>query len=103
MTPEQMTQKIIELEHRLNRFDQLERLLFDRKIQMADGVKIQTGLTNGLTIATASTQKLGFYGATPVTRRTGTTGLTADATYGGDEIILINEAHQALLAYGLIG
>ena len=45
---------------------QPERYTFQKHIQMFDSRNIQTGRTDGTIIATASDQKIGFYGTTPV-------------------------------------
>ncbi len=42
---------------------------------IADGVNLTLGTATGTQIATAATQKLGFYGATPVVQPSGTTDL----------------------------
>ena len=42
---------------------------FDDDIMMADGENIILNTTTGTKIGTATTQKLGFYNATPVTQR----------------------------------
>ena len=39
---------------------------FDKHVQLFDGRNIQTGRTTGTQIATASDQKLSFFGATPI-------------------------------------
>lgn len=45
-----------------------DRYVFQRKLQLLDGRNIQVGKATGTQIATASDQKLGFYGATPITK-----------------------------------
>ena len=44
----------------------LDSFIFQKNIQILDGRNIQTGRRNGTKIATASDQKLGFYGVAPV-------------------------------------
>jgi hypothetical protein len=46
--------------------------------------------------------KLGFFSKDPIKQQTGTTGIAADGTYGGDEQTMINEMHTALVNYGLL-
>lgn len=65
MTPDQMMAKIVELEARLNRMEHSDRFVFNKLIQMNDGMKIQTGFTTGLYIGAAATQKVGFFGTAP--------------------------------------
>lgn len=43
-----------------------DRYIFHKTIQILDGRNIITGRTTGTKIGTETTQKLGFYGTTPV-------------------------------------
>ena len=43
-----------------------DRYIFAKDIQIQDGRKIQVGKSNGTQIATEATQKLGFFGNTPI-------------------------------------
>jgi len=43
-----------------------DRVLFEKHLQIMDGRNVQVGKTTGTKIGTESTQKLGFYGVTPV-------------------------------------
>lgn len=55
--------------------------------------------TNGLKIATNSTQKLGFFGNTPVTKPTAPTAAdasTVDTTWGTEEATVLNNVRQRL-------
>lgn len=45
-----------------------DRYIFSKTIQVLDGRNIQLGISNGTKLGTAATQKLGFWGATPVDR-----------------------------------
>jgi hypothetical protein len=74
MPPEE--NKVRELEARI---DNLEKALagfqgtskhtFKRDLQLANGRRIVAGTSKGLQIGTESTQKLGFFGATPVAQQ----------------------------------
>ena len=46
----------------------MDKFVFSRHIQIMNGRNIQVGKGVGTKIGTATTQKLGFYGATPVDR-----------------------------------
>src|SRR5437868_4854973 len=46
-----------------------DRYVFDKKIQLLDARHIQLGKTTGTKIGTETTQKLGFFGKTPVTQQ----------------------------------
>lgn len=43
-----------------------DRITFEKNIQILDARNIQLGRTNGTQIGTATDQKLGFYGKTPI-------------------------------------
>lgn len=61
---EQQVRQLIQEE--LARFIKIDRFIFDKHIQILDARHIQVGKSNGLKIGTETTQKIGFYGVTPV-------------------------------------
>jgi hypothetical protein len=68
---------------------QNSQLTLNGDLSLADGRNLITNATTGTKIATTATQKLGFFGATPVTKPTGVA-----ATASG--------LHAALVSLGLI-
>lgn len=50
-----------------------DRYTFNKLIQILDGRNIQTGLTTGTKIGTATTQKLSLYGVTPIVQQSAIT------------------------------
>ena len=78
----QLEARIAHLENLLAGLVFSDRYVFQRDIQLLDGRSIQTATGTGTKIGTSSTQKLGFWGATPVVKPT-TTGITAGFTAGG--------------------
>jgi hypothetical protein len=68
---------------------------------IVDGTAIALGTTSGLKIGTASTQKLGFLGATPAVQATGGV-LTAGASYTATEQGMLQKAYNALRTFGLL-
>lgn len=91
--------------------------LKDGGVTMADGSTIKPAAnTAGMNVGGAVTDKLGFYGATPIVQRVGaaqtavaTTGATNTTPYGfasaaqADAIVtLANELRAALVAVGII-
>lgn len=66
MNEDQIRQLIRE---ELSRFLTTDRFIFDRKLQIMDSRNIQLGKTTGTKLGTESTQKLGFYGTTPVVKQ----------------------------------
>lgn len=77
------------------------RQCFDVVGSWADGVNITLGTTTGTQIGTATGQKIGFYGATPVVQQTGGAA-TAGASYTSAEQGMINRMYSALRALGLL-
>lgn len=85
-------------------------------LSLSDGKNIVLGTTTGSKIGTATSQKLGFWGATPIVQRVGaaqaavaTTGASNSTPYGfataaqADAIVtLVNELRAALIAAGII-
>ncbi len=63
MTPEQ---RITLLEKRLNHIEKSQYYTFQKDLQLLDGRNIILNTGTGTQIATATGQKLGFYGITPV-------------------------------------
>jgi len=81
-------------------------------ITLADGVDLITDTANGSNIGTASGQKIGFYGVTPVVKGAALTAIdtaTIDATYGSEEQgvlsnirVRLNEFEARMQAFGPI-
>jgi hypothetical protein len=67
---------------------------------IADGTTLAVGLTSGLQIGTASSQKLGFYGKTPAVQPT-MGAATATSSYGTNEQTMLQAVYDAVRALGL--
>lgn len=76
------------------------RTAFNVAGSYADGVNLTFGTTTGTQIGTSSSQKLGFFGATPVVRPT-MGAATAGATYTSAEQAMLNAVYAAVRALGL--
>ena len=66
-------------------------------LTLADATNFVLGTTTGTGIGTGITQKIGFWGATPVAQQTGPTALassTSGASYTGVEQTMLQEAHD---------
>lgn len=61
-----------------------DRTVHQKHIQILDARNIQLGRTNGTMIGTASDQKLGFYGTTPVIQQSNVAGPSGSGTAGVD-------------------
>jgi hypothetical protein len=65
-----------------------------------DGVNLTFGTTTGTKIGTATSQKIGFFGKTPIVQPT-MGAATATATYGTNEENMLNAVYAAVRALGL--
>lgn len=74
---------------------------FSTGITMADNKNIALGATTGTTIGTNNTQKLGFYGKTPVIQAISSAGFT-NATGTADNLVITNNIITALRNLGLV-
>lgn len=68
-------------------------------VSFLDGKNITTGATTGTKIGTAATEKLGFFGATPVVRPTGTAAVATDLATA---LTLVNDLRSKLITLGHI-
>lgn len=83
----------------------------DTSILIGEGYNIKTGTTTGSKIGTSSSQKIGFYGATPIVRPSAytTSNVTTDRTYDANATTLDEVADVLgtliadLKSLGLIG
>ena len=74
------------------------RISNNRAITVSDGGNVVLGTTTGTKIGTATTQKLGFYNATPVVQP----AAVADATTAVDVITQLNDLLAKLRTLGII-
>ena len=74
------------------------RISNDRSITVSDGGNVVLGTTTGTKIGTATTQKIGFYNATPVVQPTA----VADATDAATVITQLNDLLAKLRTLGII-
>ena len=75
------------------------RVHFGDDVEITDGKSVIAGASSGLRIGTATTQKLGFYNATPVVQPSGT---SANATDLASAITLVNNLKAKLISLGLV-
>lgn len=62
----ELEERIRVLEDRLNMLERSDRYQLQKLLQIWDGRNIQLGTTTGTQIGTGATQKLAFFGATPI-------------------------------------
>lgn len=100
MTEEQVRMLI---RSELQEFLASDRYIFSKHLQVLDGRNIQTGRTTGMQIATASDQKVGFWGKAPVARQTAPSALTeTGADSDSTARAAINTIRTALINMGII-
>lgn len=93
---EQDVRRIIQEE--LSKFSFSDRFFIYKNMQFADGVSIQTGLTNGLKIGTSSSELLSFYGVTPVNKPdTVSDAATQGGTYNQTNVQSIADAVNTVI------
>lgn len=98
MTPDEVRQIIRD---ELQEFLASDRYIFHKKIQILDGRSIQVGKTNGTKIGTESTQKMGFYGVTPVVQASAITSPSGGATVDSQARTAIDAIRTALTNIGI--
>lgn len=113
---EQLRVRVELLEKQLKFFTRASTYNFPRSIEISDGKNLKVGDSLGTKIAENTTDKLGFYGVTPIVQRSGaaqaavaTTGSTNSSPYGytsstqADAIVtLVNELRAWAVAQGFI-
>lgn len=67
-------------------------------LTLADALNLITGTTTGMKIGTATTQKLGFFNATPVIQQTDGANLTNNVTAGGTTDVIANYTDLSVYA-----
>lgn len=118
MTPE-LELRLQKIEAMLAALIKSDRLTVHQTMAFNDGRNIQTAkntgtiiATEGYTSASNAGQKLGFFGLSPKTQPTlstgsgatnvYSTGYFADSSYGNNEIHMLNGIYQAMIGLGLI-
>lgn len=96
---EQLKARIKKLEEQLQVLT--DKVVFNKDIVMQDGRDIRFAKGTGTKIGTETTQKLAFYGGTPVVQFSTAFNSTAGATYGTIEQNMINALKDALIYYNL--
>lgn len=73
-TPEENQKELIRqvVREELEVLNVAEKLIFQKNIQILDARNIQLGRTTGTQIGTATDQKVGFFGTTPVVQQSAT-------------------------------
>lgn len=61
-----LEQRVQNLENIIRELVKSDRIMFEKHVQFRDGAHIQVGRANGTKIGLSSSEKLGFFGATPI-------------------------------------
>lgn len=81
----------------------LQRVVFKNGFAFGDGANLPLGTTTGTKIGTSSSQKLGFYGATPITQQGGISAPSGGATIDSQSRSAITSIIAVLQNLGLTG
>lgn len=76
-------------------------LTMNKSFVLKDGVNVQAGTTTGTQIGTATTQKLAFYGKTPVIQQSAITSPSGGATIDSESRTAITAMLAVFVALGL--
>lgn len=98
-----LNQRIAKLEQIINAFIRSDRYIFQKHLQMFDANNISVGGNKGTKIGTATTQKLAFYGVTPVVQAGAISAPSGGATVDAEARTAINSIRTALKNFGVIG
>lgn len=86
----------------MNRTMYIASLSLTDNLSLTDGINIVVGTTTGTQIATGSTQKLGFWGATPVVRPSAVSDASGGTTVDTEARNAINSLLAKLRTVGII-
>ena len=102
MTNDELKHEIDILKGRLNAYELSDRFMMNKTFQLMDGRNIQLGNSTGTKIGTESTQKVGFFGVSPVAQQSHISAPTGGATVDGQARGAINATLTALAALGFV-
>lgn len=103
---EQVKERVKSLEGIISQLVFSDRYVVSRTLQLQDGRNVQLGKGAGTKMGTETTQKLGFFNATPVVRRSAISAPSSPgSSYAQAEaqsaVTAINSIRQALIDLGL--
>ena len=102
MTNDELKNEIDILKRRLNAYELSDRFMMNKTFQLMDGRNIQLGNSIGTKIGTESTQKVGFFGVSPVAQQSHISAPTGGATVDGPARGAINATLTALAILGFV-
>lgn len=91
------------LQNTINAFVFSSTYRFQRSLIIADGRSIQLGTDKGTMIGTTSTQKLGFFGATPVAQQSTIAAPSGGTTTDDEARTAITSITSVLDTFGFTG
>jgi len=97
MTPEQ-EQLLQNISERLDKLEKSDRYVFEKDLELANGRKILVP-TSGLYLGNAVTDKVGFFGTTPIVKQAAPSTASGCA---GDADTKLNSLIADLQNYGLL-
>lgn len=105
----QLTQQLNNLRANFYKDNFSSDIIFRKNVTFAgsfafgDGTNIPLGSTTGTKIGTSSSQKLGFYGATPIVRVSAISAPSGGGTQDNEARTAINSIRTVLTNLGLTG
>lgn len=96
-----LEEKVRILEEKINMLEKSDRYTIHKTTQFLDGRNIQLGLTTGTKLGTDASQKLGFFGVTPVVQQSAITAPAGGATQDAEARTAINTIRTVLQNLGL--
>jgi hypothetical protein len=101
MTQPELEQMVITLKGRLDAYEKSDRFIFSKLVQFLDGRNVQLGRSTGTMIGTASDQKLGFFGKSPVAQQSHISAPSGGTTVDSQSRTAITSIISLLQAFGL--
>lgn len=97
----ELQQQVAYLQREIGRLVRSDHYEFEKRIQVFDGIKMRFGGTSGTMIGTTATEKLAFFGATPVVRQAAITPPSGGTTVDTQARIAINSLITNNQTFGL--
>lgn len=79
-----------------------DKYVFTRNVQLANGRNFEFGKNDGTQIGTETSQKLAFYGSTPVIQQGAVSSPSGGATVDSQARTAIDQIRSTLITYGFL-
>ena len=102
MTIEELATEIEILKRRLNVYELSDRFIMPKTFQLMDGRNIQLGKSTGTKIGTEASQKIGFFGVSPVAQQSHISSPSGGTTIDSQARGAVSATLTALQALGFV-